>query len=271
MAFSNVFVLVPFVRLLDNGIPKVFPKLPFFIVHTKLPATADRPLFQYLSGKSGISYNPVGGEFLYNVAQINASGGNHKHWLQIFPGDNQITGTFRYSSKFPFILRLALHSGKTDAASLVDWSKRIKKTDLTSEQLIYYEQYFPHTIVNNALTVKDATIRPFANLSEMVRWFAEANQKSAALVAYVEPFHMYRMGEFVDDRGFSPGQRTSNEKIASFLMGSRNPGAYTGLDKAVATFVNTATQRYTAGEPTESGQQPPEILIVYCDPTDFHV
>lgn len=269
LTYSNVMVLVPFIKAAVNDgssvVYKILPKTPLFILHGYPPVMSSNNItFDYESGKNYLEYTDgqVTKQYQVSYCDVGSVPNAGDGLTDAYSLSNISTlckTTFRYKSTYPFVLRLALNAGSTNLGGfggIIQFSEIVKKT------FVYYSK-----LLRESTSFTNATIYPFSNLEGVVKWISDTlgNGKRLSLTAFIDPFYMYSLADYVDN----PNKSNANDrmKITPYLMASSDDTSFNS--QSIATFINSYRDRYVSNATLEVPSKIADILIIDYNKNNF--
>ncbi|MFA5760141.1 MAG: hypothetical protein WC942_12450, partial [Clostridia bacterium] len=265
LAYSNVMLVVPYIKGTQTGGKiKILPQSPMFVLHACMPTSEpDRLKFDYDTGLTYLEYSDNEQITHYSVSYLEGNNVPIPEWGNtdtMYPLSNFSTmcnTTFKYTSDFPFILRLGINHGPTK------WlSKQMENSDITTNMFIYYSKW-----AAAASTSTDMNIYPFSDLEGVVKWLSDnpGNESSNTLIGFIDPFVMFPLSEIIDNPN-----RTNNMdrmKLTPYLIASST--STSARTDAIATFINAANTRYTTNASNPTDRKIADFLVIDYNRSHF--
>jgi len=265
LAYSNVMLVVPYIKSTQTGGKiKLLPQSPIFVLHAKIPeAAADKTKFDYDTGLTYLEYSDNEQITHYSVSYLEGNNVPIPEWGNtdtMYPLSNFSTmcnTTFKYTSDFPFILRLGINHGPHTLLS-----KQMKNSDITTGMFVYYSKW-----AAAASTSTDINIYPFSDLEGVVKWLSDnpGNESSNTLIGFIDPFVMFPLSEIIDNPN-----RTNNMdrmKLTPYLIASST--STSARTDAIATFINAANTRYTTNASNPTDRKIADFLVIDYNRSHF--
>jgi len=273
LTYANLMLVVPFVRGKikhgDELVNRIFPKTPMFLLHGTVPSdTSDRIIMDYVADNK-LTYSDAYYTKTYQVSYHDTGsyvgvGNSESDAYSLTNVSGGFHGSFRYKSKFPFVLNLALNRGWTRG---INMGNVIEYSNIQQATHFYYKQ-----LLKASSDFTTATIYPFSDLEGVVKWISDlgSNQRRLSLVMFADPFYMYSLSQAITNPDSSQGVlggdpdrvRLTPYLIAS--MDSTSPNA-----NALGTFINAYRSRYVMNTKVDPSPKIADILIIDYNVANF--
>lgn len=273
LTYANLMLVVPFVRGKvkhgDELVNRIFPKTPMFLLHGKVPSDMnDRIVMDYVADNK-LTYTDTYYTKTYQVSYYDTGnyigvGNGETDAYSLTNVSGGFHGSFRYKSKFPFVLNLALNRGWT---KYVNVDNVIEYSDIQQATHFYYKQLLK---ASNDFTT--ATIYPFSDLEGVVKWISDlgSNQRRLSLVMFADPFYMYSLPQAITNPDSSQGVLGGDPdrvRLTPYLIASMDSA--TPNANALGTFINAYRARYVINTKVDPSPKIADILIIDYNVANF--
>lgn len=271
LTYANLMLIVPFVRGKtkqgDELVNRLFPKTPMFLLHGKVPSDVnDRIVMDYVSGGkltySDVFYTKTYQVSYHDTGSIVDVGNGVEDAYSLTNVSGGFYGSFKYKSKFPFVLNLALNKGWTRGFNV---GNVIEYSDIKQASHFYYKQ-----LLKASDDFTTTTIYPFSDLEGVVKWISDmGNQRRLSLVMFADPFYMYSISQAINNPDSTQGVVGGNPdrlKLTPYLIASMD--STTPNANALGTFINAYRARYVINARTDIPKIA-DILIIDYNVSNF--